>query len=93
MNGKGYPEIIILLEFDLSRKREKSVANSWEREISREIVRLTTKLWDLAMQVCPFNENGFYLQRAPQIGLIRGLLFFLIVLFVPCQTYLQNKAE
>ena len=30
------------------RNREKSVANSWEREIGREIVRLTTKSWDLA---------------------------------------------
>ena len=28
------------LEFDFSRKREKSVANSREREIGREVVRL-----------------------------------------------------
>ena len=36
------------MEFDFSRKHEKSVANSWEREIGREIVRLTTKSWNLA---------------------------------------------
>ena len=38
----------MFLEFDFSKKHEKSVANSWEREIGREIVRLTTKSWDLA---------------------------------------------
>ena len=38
----------MFLEFDFSRKNEKSVANSLEREIGREIVRLTTKSWDLA---------------------------------------------
>ena len=38
----------IVLEFYFLRNREKSVANSWEREIGREIVRLTTKSWDLA---------------------------------------------
>ena len=38
----------MFLEFDFSRKYEKSVANSLEREIGREIVRLTTKSWDLA---------------------------------------------
>ena len=36
------------LEFDFLRKHEKSVANSWEQEVGHEIVRLTTKLWDLA---------------------------------------------
>ena len=30
----------MFLEFDFSKKHEKSVANSWEREIGREIVRL-----------------------------------------------------
>ena len=34
----------------LSRELEKSVANSWERERGREIVRITTKSWDLASQ-------------------------------------------
>ena len=38
----------IVLEFYFLRNREKSVANSWEREIGREIVRLETKSWDLA---------------------------------------------
>ena len=38
----------IVLEFYFLRNREKSVANSWEREIGREIVRLKTKSWDLA---------------------------------------------
>ena len=38
----------IILEFDFSRKREKSVANTWEHEIGCEIVRLTTKSWVLA---------------------------------------------
>ena len=38
----------MFLKFDFSRKYEKSVANSLEREIGREIVRLTTKSWDLA---------------------------------------------
>ena len=36
------------LEFDFLRKREKSVANLQEREIRHEIMRLTTKSWDLA---------------------------------------------
>ena len=38
----------IFLEFDFARKRDKLVANMWEHEIGREIVRLTTKSWDLA---------------------------------------------
>ena len=36
------------LEFDFLRKREKSVANLQERQIPHEIMRLTTKSWDLA---------------------------------------------
>ena len=36
------------LEFNFLRKHEKSVANSWEQEVGHEILRLTTKLWDLA---------------------------------------------
>ena len=36
------------LEFDLSRKHEKSVASLWEREICCDTMRLITKSWDLA---------------------------------------------
>ena len=45
------------LEFDFSRKREKSVANTWEHEKGCEIVRLTTKLW-LSMSIC-IKYSGF----------------------------------
>ena len=40
--------VLLVAIFDFSLKHDKSVVNSWELEIGRKTVRLTTKWWDLA---------------------------------------------
>ena len=44
-------------------KDEKSVANLWERDVGREIMRLTTKSWNLASLNLIFKFYLCYIQQ------------------------------
>ena len=53
------------------RKHEKSVANLWERDIGCEIMRRTTKSWNLASLNLMFKFYLCYIQQLSYHSLVR----------------------
>ena len=58
----------VFWEFGFSRKHEKS--DSWELEIGREIVRLTTKSWDLTSLWLSISSPGLFLESGESLNTI-----------------------